>query len=308
VLVVRYEAHGGPEVLCPVQVPDADPGPGEVLVRIHAAAVNSVDAQLRAGRVPGRGVPPFVPGLDVSGVVERTGPEVTTYVEGDEVVGYLSPAQGGYATHVSAPVEAFVPAPVAIGRAQAAALPLVGLTALQALEAAGVESGHRVLVHAAAGGVGHMAVQLAAARGAHVVATARESNHEFLAKLGASELIDHTRTDFADVASDVDVVLDLVGGDYAARSLDTLRPGGVVLGLTLSPGDVEQEAQQRGLRYAFFGLHASPDDLRTLVDEVDAGRLVPQVQQVLPLVDAAEAHRLLEARRIRGKVVLAPGA
>lgn len=112
--------------------------------------------------------------------------------------------------------------------------------------------------------------------------------------------------DFADVVSDVDVVLDLVGGDYATRSLDTLRRGGQVLGLTLSPGDVEAEAQRRGLRYAFFGLHASQPDLRTLAAEVDAGRLDPHVEHSLPLVEAAEAHRLLESRRIRGKVVLLP--
>lgn len=304
--VVRYESHGRPDVLHLAEAPDPEPGPDEVVVRVSAAAVNSVDAQLRAGLIPGRGTPPFVPGLDVHGTVERTGSNVTALAEGAAVIGYLSPVQGGYATHVKAPAEAFVPAPSTVDAVQAAALPLAGLTALQALNAVGVRGGQRVLVHAAAGGVGHLAVQLAAARGAHVIATARKANHDFLSDLGAGTLVDYTQTDFTEAVGDVDVVLDLVGGDYAIRSLDTLRADGCMLELTLSPGDAEQEAKRRGLRYSFFGVHPSAEDLRSLVAEVDAGRVVPHVEHVLPLADAAEAHRLLEDRHIRGKVVLAP--
>ncbi|WP_216892234.1 NADP-dependent oxidoreductase [Nocardia alni] len=303
---IRYDAYGPPDVLHCVSASDPEPAPGEVLVRVRAAALNSVDAQLRDGLIPGRGTPPFVPGLDVSGVVEALGSDVGGLSVGDPVIGYLSPGQGGYAEKVSAPATSFVPHPAAVDEIHAAALPLVGLTALQALDFADVSAGQRVLIHAAAGGVGHVAVQLAVARGAEVVATARPANHELITDLGAKQVIDYTTVDFGTAIDGVDVVLDLVGGDYGSRSLDVLAPGGRVLGLTLRPGDVARDAERRGLRYDFFGLHPSQDDLRRLVDHMNAGTLRTVVESTFALEDAAAAHRLLESRRVRGKVVLVP--
>jgi NADPH:quinone reductase-like Zn-dependent oxidoreductase len=304
-LAIRYVEYGGPDVLVPTELPDLEPGPGEVVVEVHAAALNSTDVQLRAGKIPGRGTPPFVLGLDVSGLVAQVASDVTDLKVGDRVIGYLSPIQGGYATQVRAPVGAFVPAPAAVDHAHAAALPLAGLTALQVLDFAGVVTGQRVLVHAAAGGVGHLAVQLAAGRGAEVIATGRSANHQFLRELGAVEVIDYTDTDFATKLG-VDVVLDLVGGEYGIRSLDTLAENGLLVGLTMNAGVTEQDAVSRRLRYTWYGLHPSPEDLRTLVGLVEAGSLKTSVEAVLPLNQAAQAHRIMEQRRVRGKLVLDP--
>lgn len=303
-LVVRYEAYGDPTVLTPVEVPDLPCGPGDVRIEVSATALNSVDVQLRAGKIPGRGAPPFVLGLDVCGVVTGVGADVAGLRAGDRVVGYLSPMQGGYASNVVAPAAAFVPAPSSADDLHAAALPLAGLTALQALDFAQVGSGQRVLIHAGAGGVGHLAVQIAAHRGAEVITTARPENHDFLRGLGAAQAIDYTNVDFAQTVSGVDVALDLVGGDYGTRSLDTLVKDGLLVGLTLS-GRVEADvASAKGVRFAQYGLHPSQEDLQALVAMVDAGSLRTEVQQVFPLVEAADAHRVLETGRVRGKLVL----
>ncbi|MFD7008561.1 NADP-dependent oxidoreductase [Rhodococcus jostii] len=303
---IRYDTFGAPEVLHLVELPDLTPGAGQLLVKVNAAAVNSIDAQLRAGLFPPKGTPPFILGLDVSGSVEEVGVGVSEFKVGDEVIGYLSPDQGGYASHVVASSSSFVLKPANLSFAEAAALPLVSLTAWQALEFAGVTAGQRVLIHAAAGGVGHVAVQLAARRGAEVIATARSVNHDYLRSLGATTVIDHQTADFAAEVAGIDVVFDLVGRDYGARSLNTLRPGGLLVGLTLNPGMTEAEAAEHDAKFSFFGLHASQEDLSQLVAEAGAGRLTASVERTLPLADAADAHELLEAKRVRGKIVLVP--
>jgi NADPH:quinone reductase-like Zn-dependent oxidoreductase len=301
---------GGPEVLTAVTVARPVPGPTEILVRVHAAGVNPIDWKTRAtGGFGMHGEPPVL-GYDVSGVVEAVGLGVTLFRPGDEVFGMPEfPRQaGGYAEYVTGPARHFVPKPAELTHVEAAALPLAGLTAWQALvETAGLAAGHRVLVHAAAGGVGHIAVQIAAARGAHVIGTARENKHALLKELGAGELIDYTRQDFAEVLADrnVDIVLDSIGGDYGSRSLRVLRDGGTLVTLP-SPDDVPaaEESGPRGIRTGFTLVEPDSTGMRAIAELAAAGRLRPVVESVLPLESAAEAHRLGETGRTRGKIVL----
>ncbi|MGN9789999.1 NADP-dependent oxidoreductase [Streptomyces sp. OZ13] len=303
---ITVPSWGGPETLTLADLPRPVPGPTEILVRVHAAGVNPVDWKTRAtGGFGMHGEPPVL-GHDVSGVVEQVGPGVTLYRPGDEVFGMPEfPRQaGGYAEYVTGPARHFAPKPAELTHIEAAALPLAGLTAWQALvETAGLTGGQRVLIHAAAGGVGHLAVQIASARGAYVVGTAREHKHALLKELGADEVIDYSRQDFVTaLGRTVDVVLDSVGGDYGPRSLAVLRDGGTLVTLP-SPDEVPAGAD-RGVRTGFTLVEPDSTGMRALAGLVAAGRLRPVVETVLPLERAADAHRLGEAGRTRGKIVL----
>lgn len=305
---IVQSAFGGPETLVHTETDVPEPGPGEVLVRVAGAGVNPGDAVLRAGRVPGLVTLPWTPGNDVSGVVERLGEGVTRFAPGDEVYGMLAvTGRGAYAEFAAAPADALAPAPRNLDLVHAGAVPLVAFTAWQALSVlARVGPGDRVLIHAAAGGVGHVAVQLAKELGAHVVGTARAAHHDFLRGLGADELIDYTAADFRTATAPVDTVLDLVGGSYGPRSLDVLRPGGLLVGASIDPGTDEQRAAARGLRYVWVTAEPSGEVLERITERIEAGRLRVTVGRVLPLAEAAEAHRAIEAKRTTGKIVLAP--
>ncbi|AWZ04808.1 MULTISPECIES: NADP-dependent oxidoreductase [unclassified Streptomyces] len=295
---------GGPEVLTETELDRPEPGPGEILVRVHAAGVNPVDWKVRAGGTFVPWEPALVLGWDVSGTVEAAGPGVTLFQPGDEVFGmprFPLPA-GGYAEYVTATARHFTRKPAAIDHVQAAALPLAALTAWQALtDTAGVRPGQRVLVHAAAGGVGHFAVQIAKALGAYVIGTASAAKHEVLRSLGADELIDYRTTVFEDAVSEVDVVIDAIGGDYAARSLKVLRPGGHLITLN-SPDDVPAGAE--GFRTGWTLVEPDHAGLRAIAALVEEGKLRPIVETVLPLAEAAKAHEIGERGRTTGKIVL----
>ncbi|GHE70542.1 NADPH:quinone reductase [Streptomyces longispororuber] len=305
---VSPRAWGAPDVLVPVEVDRPEPGITEILVRVHAAGVNPVDWKTRAaGEFGTWGEVPIL-GYDVSGTVEAVGPGVTLFRPGDEVFGMPRfPEQaGGYAEYVTAPARRFAAKPPAIGHVEAAALPLAALTAWQGLiETAGLRAGQRVLVHAAAGGVGHLAVQIAKAHGAYVIGTARADKHDFLRGLGADELIDYTATDFAEAVRDVDVVLDGVGGAYGTRSLPVLRPGGHLVTLP-DPGGLPDPARAEALGVHTGWTIVEPDrhgmlEIARLVQE---GRLRAEVAATFPLERAAEAHALGERGRTQGKIVL----
>jgi len=227
---IRQEVLGGPEVLKEVEIERPEPGVSQLLVRVHAAGLNPTDWGHRAFAVF-LGPPPFTLGWDVSGVVEATGFGVTLFKPGDEVFGMLPypHGAGSHAEYVTGPARAFARKPRTVDHVQAGALPLAALTAWQALnDTAQLAAGQRVLIHAAAGGVGHLAVQIAKARGGYVIGTASAGHHDLVRDLGADEMIDYRTTDFAEAVSDVDVVLDSITGDYSARSLRTLRPGGIL--------------------------------------------------------------------------------
>lgn len=307
---VSQRSYGGPEVLEVVETGLPTPGPGEALVRVHAAGVNPADWRIRSGMLRKFGAPPLTLGLDLCGVVEAVGEQTTRFRTGDEVYGCAFPPRGAYAEYVVASAEALATAPATIDHVHAAALPVAALTAWQSLvRVAGVGTGQRVLIHAAAGGIGHLAVQIAKARGAYVIGTAREGKHAFLRDLGADELIDYTTTDFAALARNIDVVLDPISGDYGPRSLDTLTPNGILIDVRGTGPDrtaVREQATAHGLRFVEFGFTPAGADLDRVTDLVERGSLRVAVDQVLPLEDAAKAHELSETNHVKGKIVLTP--
>jgi NADPH:quinone reductase-like Zn-dependent oxidoreductase len=303
---VRMHEYGGPEVLRRERAPRPVAGPGELLVRVHAAAINPVDTQVRAGHardLAGARLP-YIPGFDLSGVVAEVGPGVTRFAPGDEVFAMLDLRRGGAYAEYAVVKEAEAAAkPARATHAEAASLPLVALTVWQALfDTAELQPGETVLIHAGAGGVGSVAIQAARWRGARVIATASERNHEFLRSLGADVVIDYTTQRFEDIARDVDVVLDPIGGDTQVRSLATLRDGGRLVGLLgLTPA---ARAPGRGIRATAILVEPDAAQLGRIAALVDAGHLRPIVSHLLPLAEAAEAHRQSETRRTRGKIVL----
>ncbi|MFF5964871.1 NADP-dependent oxidoreductase [Streptomyces collinus] len=304
---ISQDVLGGPEVLKEVEIERPVPKPNEVLVRVRAAGVNPTDWKHRAtGGFLGE--PPFVLGWDVSGVVEAVGIGVVAFAPGDEVFGMLPYpyGHGSHAEYVIAPVRALAGKPAGVDHTQAGALPLVSLTAWQALtEHADLRPGQRVLIHAAAGGVGHVAVQIAKARGAYVIGTASAGKHEFLRGIGVDETIDYRETDFTEAVKDADVVLDTIGGDNALRSLSVLRPGGVLV--SILPGgsdDLYEEAQRLGVRALRMLVDADRSGMESIADLVEAGKLRATIAGTFPLSDAAEAHALGDTGRTTGKLVL----
>ncbi len=227
---------------------------------------------------------------------------------GDEVFGMpLFPrAANAYAEFVSAPALHLARKPASLSHVEAAALPVVGLTAWQGLvDLAGVTEGDRVLVHGGGGGVGHVAIQIAKALGAHVITTASASKREFVEGLGADEVIDYTRVDFTEAVRDIDVVLDTLGGDPAERSLDVLRPGGhLVTAVAEEDADLVARFEAAGMRFSGIGVDPDPVALRRLVELVEQGKLRVHVQQTFPFDQVADAHRLLDAGHLQGKLVL----
>ncbi len=305
---VSQRSFGGPEVLEITETDRPVPIPSEVLVRVRASAVNHVDALARSGALPLLGNPPFVLGWDIAGVVDEVVAGVSRFRVGDEVYGmpFFPRAAGGYADYVAVPSRQLARKPASIDHEHAAALPLVGLTAWHSLvDIAHITSDHRVLIHGGGGGVGHLATQIAKARGAHVIATASAPRHEFVRALGADQVIDYRGVDFTDVVRGVDVVLDTVGGDYGARSLRSLVPGGLLITVVDRTNTALQaKTEAAGMRFA--GVTVEPDyrGLEALADLVDSQLLQVNVAHTLPLAGAAKAHELLESGRANGKIVL----
>ncbi|NEM91113.1 zinc-binding dehydrogenase [Galbitalea soli] len=306
---ISQDTFGGPDVLKVVDLPTPSPGVSEILVAVHAAGLNPTDWGNRA-----RGFSvqtPVTLGWDVSGVVEAVGFGVTLFKPGDEVFGML-PYPGGVGSHaeyVTGPARAFALKPSAIDHVEAGALPLAALTAYQALvETADLRPGQRVLIHAAAGGVGHLAVQIAKSRGAYVIGTASASKHDLLRSLGADEVIDYQSVDFAEVVRGVDVVLDSISSDAAgrARSLAVLRPGGTLVSLIPVPIDATElhAIAERGIRFEALLVEADHAGMQAIADLAESGELRPHIAATFPLAEAARAHALGESRRTAGKIVL----
>ncbi|MEU8922682.1 NADP-dependent oxidoreductase [Kitasatospora sp. NPDC048545] len=302
--VVQREV-GGPEVLEVAEVERPELLSGEVLVRVKAAGVNPADVAVRAGLFPLLGEPPFTVGWDLSGVVEEAAPGAR-YRVGEEVYGmpFFPRAANAYAEYVAAPSRQLARKPTSIGHEQAAALPLAALTAWQGLvDAANIGEGQRVLVHRAAGGVGHFAVQIAKARGAYVIALASEPKHGFLKEIGADEVIDYRTTDYTEAVRDVDVVFD--SSSENTRALEVLKPGGVLVSI-MEHRDRELAAAVEAAGRRFAGISVEPDyaALEAIAALVDEGRIRPHVAQAFPLAEAGRAHELVASGTVQGKVVL----
>ncbi|MFF0475749.1 NADP-dependent oxidoreductase [Streptomyces sp. NPDC004284] len=305
---ISYRKYGGPEVLEYGELPDPKVGPDEVLVRVRAAAVNPVDWKAQAGYLDGMldAVFPVIPGWDVSGVVVRLGVSVPEYAVGDEVMGYVREdvlAHGTFAEYVSAPVRTLARKPRAFGFEEAAALPLVGLTAYQALhrpQALAVRSGDTVLVHAAAGGVGSMAVQIARHLGCRVIGAAREAGLARVAELGA-EPVRYDEETFTEqvralAPQGVDAVLDTIGGPFLKLSAGLLAPQGRLA--SIADGEV------LALGGSYFWVRPDAADLAALADLADAGVITVRVARTFPLEQAADAQRANAAGGLNGKVVV----
>lgn len=302
---IRYSRYGGPEVLGLEEVDDPVVGPDSVLVKVRAAAVNPVDWKCREGHLEPvlQAVFPVIPGWDVSGVVVRPGVAVPEFAVGDEVIGYVREdflSRGTFAEYVAAPVRALAPKPRNLTFEEAAGLPLAGLTAYQVLHGVlEAKRGETVLVHAAAGGVGSLAVQLAAHLGARVIGTASEYNHDFVRRLGGEPvsygegLIERVR---GLAPEGVDAVFDTVGGDALKVSANLLAPEGRLASI------VDNEVVDYGGRYHF--VRPDPQDLRRLSELAEQGVVSVHVSETFPLERAADAHRLNQEGRTRGKIVV----
>jgi NADPH:quinone reductase-like Zn-dependent oxidoreductase len=307
--VVQY-AFGGTEVLDLIETARPVPTATEVLVRVHAAGVNPVDAAVRGGALPLLGRPPFTLGWDVSGVVEEIVPGVTRFKPGDEVYGmpFFPREAGAYADYVVAPSRQLARKPANLSHLESAALPLVGLTAWQGLvDVAGLdvaEGPQLVVVHGGGGGVGHVAVQIAKAYGAEVVATASASKADFVRSLGADLVVDYRSEDFVKLVDGADIVYDTVGG-YVERSLRVLKPGGILVTST-ERRDLELAARVEAAGFRWGALTVEPDypALEAMAVLAQAGRLRPHVAHALPLEQAADAHKLIESGHSTGKIVL----
>jgi NADPH:quinone reductase-like Zn-dependent oxidoreductase len=303
---VMFHSYGSPEALVLKEVPRPQAETGEVLIRVYAAGVNPLDWKVRAGHIKEwlRHRLPLIPGWDVSGVVEALGPEVSAFKVGDAVFGMLDfMRDGAYAEYVSAGTKQLSFKPKSIDHVQAAAVPLAALTAWQSLfEVAGLDSGQTVLIHAAAGGVGHFAVQFAKWKGAEVIGTASADNESFLRELGADRVIDYRTTPFEEALHDVDVVLDLIGGDTQQRSWKVLKKGGILVA-TLGISSAETAAEH-GVRGEGVMVHPDTEQLARIAALIDEGNLKPVVSRVLPLAEAGKAHELSQTGHVRGKIVL----
>lgn len=300
---VRIHGYGGPEVLVYETAPRPLPAAGQVLVHIHAAGVNPIDWKVRRGDMqqfrPAQF--PLILGYDIAGIVEEVGNDASGLSVGDAV--YANIPGGGYAEYAAIPAQAAARKPRSLDFQQSAALPVAALTAWQALfDHAGLSAGQTVLIHAGAGGVGHLAIQFAKNAGARVLATASARNQSFLRDMGADIAIDYTSVKFEDAAHDIDVVFDTIGGDTQERSWGVLKPGGVLVSIT-SPQTAEAgEAHQR--RGIFFPAQPSREELTAIAGLFDAGKMRVDVGKVLPLTQARQAHELSESGHTRGKIVL----
>jgi len=304
---VRFHTYGKPDVLVYEDVARPEPAAGEVLVKVYATSINPIDWKIRAGHLRGfRDYPlPFILGWDVSGVIESAGPGVTQWKPGDEVYGRPDIGRSGaYAEYIAVKEGELARKPKSLDHVHSAAVPLAGLTAWQALfDTAGLTSGQKVLIQAAAGGVGHLAIQFAKLKGLYVAGTAGGRNQEFLKQLGCDLPINYETTRFEDVARDFDAVIESMGGEVRNRSWRVLKKGGILVAL-LGPPPSEEDTKAHGVRAAIIWAQTKADQLAEFAKLADSGRLRPEIAAVFPLRDAAKAHQMSETEHVRGKIVL----
>jgi NADPH:quinone reductase-like Zn-dependent oxidoreductase len=299
---VRIHSFGGPELLMYEEAPKPQPAANEVLVRVKAAGVNPADWKIREGYL-GSCPFPCLMGIDFSGVIEELGQGVENFRVGDEVFGRVANESGSYAEFAVARADQMARKPAAIDHVHAAALPVAALTAWQALFDVGqLEAGQNVLIHAAAGGVGSFAVQFAKWKKAYVIGTASQQNADFVHSLGADEVIDYRATKFEENASDIDLVLDTIGGETQERSWSVLKRGGMLVSVVQPPS--EESAAACGARCVFMISKSRGDQLAWIADLVAQGQVKIFVEKTLPLAEARQAQILSQSGHTRGKIVL----
>lgn len=303
--VVIHE-YGGPEVLKYEDVPRPEPKEDQILIRVIAAGVNPVDGMIRSGMFAknGEGTFPMVLGGDVAGVVERVGSKITKFKAGDPVFAYVSlDSGGGYAQYAVVPERDAAPKPKSLTYVEAAAVPIVALTAWQALiDTAKLNAGQTVLIHGGSGGVGSFAIQIAKARGAKVIATASTANQDLLKQLGTDVAVDYTKQKFEDAAKDVDVVLDSVGKDTLARSYGVVKKGGIIVSLVARPN--QSELDRHGIRGAALSVEPSSVEVAEIGKLIDDKKIKVIVSQTFPLEEARKAQEQVATGHTRGKIVL----
>ena len=302
---VCIHSFGGPEVLKLESVDIPQPKEDEVLIKIHAASVNPVDYKIRAGKYPPvkEQQLPKVLGRDVCGTIERCGSAVQSFTEGDAVYAMLDGGSGGYAQYATLKADLCSRKPASLDYSQAAAIPLAGLTAWQGLfDEGNLHAGQRVLIHGGAGGVGHLAIQFAKAKGATVCTTVSSQDMEFARSLGADEVVDYKTERFEEKLHDVDLVFDLVAGDTQERSWSVLKDGGTMISTLAKPSDIK--AREHHARATNYVAHPDGAELAEIARLVDSGKVRPCVLATYPLADAAVAQQRLEREHPHGKVVL----
>jgi NADPH:quinone reductase-like Zn-dependent oxidoreductase len=300
--VIQVHQYGGPEQLKLEEKPRPEPHAGEVLVRAHAAGVNQIDWKIRQGLMKDfQPVTfPYIPGIELAGVIEEVDPGETAFEPGQAVLGRC--ASGAYAEYLTVPVEDLALKPEILSFAEAATVPVGAATAWRALfDHGGLTAGQRVLIQGAAGGVGLFAVQLAKWKGAHVIGTASTANLEFVRRLGANTVVDYTTTPLESVAQEVDLVLDGVGAATLSSSLAALRRGGTLISLAGQPP--QEEAQARGVR-VIMSRGAASAPLQTFTQLIDDGHIKVTTGKTFPLSEVQQAHEYSRSGHGRGRIVL----
>ena len=303
--IVIY-GYGGPEVLKYEDVPRPEPKAEQILIRVIAAGVNPVDGMIRSGMFAkdGNGAFPMVLGGDIAGVVERLGNKITKFKAGDPVFAYVSlDSGGGYAQYAVVPEGDAAPKPKSLTYVEAGAVPIVALTAWQALiDTAKLNAGQTVLIHGGSGGVGSFAIQIAKARGAKVIATASTANQDLLKQLGTDVAVDYTKQKFEDVAKDVDVVLDSVGKDTLTRSYGVVKKGGIIVSLVARPN--QSDLEKHGIRGVALSVEPNSGELAQIGKLIDEKKIRVIVSQTFPLSEAKKAQEQVASGHTRGKIVL----
>src|SRR5437762_6472311 len=302
---IVVHAYGGPEVMKLEHMARPEPAEDEILIRVVAASINPVDVAIRKGYLAKLvGNFPLILGMDASGIVEKIGNKVTKYKAGDPVFAFFTlKGEGGYAEFVTAKEDELAPKPSAVSFAQAAGVGAAGATAWEALiDTANLRAGQTVLIHGGSGGVGHLAIQIAKAKGAKVLATASTANQEFLRQMGADVAIDYSRVRFEDIAKDVDVVLDTVGRDTLERSYSVLKKGGIIVSIVDEPKPAALEAH--GFRGVTLRCTPKAGVLEELSKLMEAKKLTPVISQTFAMANAVQGQAQIATGHTPGEIVL----
>ncbi len=301
---VKINNYGDESVLNYTETERPKPTADEILVKVHAAGVNPVDWKIRNGLGEMFGLTlPIILGNELAGEVEEIGANVKKFKLGDKVFGNLGRYGGAYAEYVVVKESEIIHKPESLDFENAAAIPIGALTAWQSMfDTANLQSGQKILIHAAAGGVGSMAVQLAKAKGAYVIGTASDKNAEFVKNLGVDQFVDYTKQKFEEIVKDVDVVFDTVGGDTQQRSFQVLQKGGFLVSIVSPPS--EELAAKYAVKVQIISTQPNAEQLAEITKLLEQGKLKTHIEAVLPLSEVKKAHALSESGHVRGKIVL----